>query len=162
MLPLNLLLQLVFLRVGVPPPSLLVLSHGERVLRVEALLASPVTLCRDWLQQLHCLPRPALNTRDLKLDQLLLDSQYLGVSSRPAARTTQCRGVTQLVDVDFDFGAMRVSHAPADGGKFLEAQVPYAKIMGCVQSGTMQPRAEQATATRCDHCDKTRTGKNRP
>ena len=34
---------------------------------------------------------------------------------------------------------MRVSHAPAEWREiFAEAQVPYAKIMGCAQSGTMR------------------------
>ena len=50
------------------------------------------------------------------------------------------------VDVDFIFGAMRAfSHTPTEWRQiFAEAQVPYAKIIGCAKFGYRgQPRAEK-------------------
>ena len=59
-----------------------------------------------------------------------------------------------IVDVDFkfqvNFGAMRVQPSRRPNGEiFAEAQVPYAKIMGCtIRNRSGQPRRKQLTLVR--------------
>ena len=56
-------------------------------------------------------------------------------------------GLSAIVDVDFILAQCAYSHAPAEWQEnFAEAQVPYAKILGCAQFGTMRAALRRASS----------------